>query len=151
MRATGTAAALASGGLLAIMTQLNGELALHTGSFLASWVAHVLGAGVAGLALALLPQLRPKPLRDAAPVWAYAGGLAGAATVMMTAAAVNTPLALAGTLSLGLMGQALFSLAADKFGLFGLPRRCITARDLASLGLILAGSLVILVGAEAAS
>jgi len=82
-----------------------------------------------------------------APIWAYAGGLAGAATVVMTSTAVNSPLALAGTLSLGLVGQAAFSLAADRYGLFGLPRRMPGLADLAGLGLIVLGSVVILLGA----
>jgi transporter family-2 protein len=66
---------------------------------------------------------------------------------MLTSTAVNTPLALAGTLALGLAGQVVFSLAADRWGLFGLPRRKLSLRDIGALALIIAGSaLIILFG-----
>ena len=44
----------------------------------------------------------------------------------------------------GLAGQVVFGLAADRWGLFGLPRRRPGARDLAALALICAGSLIII-------
>ena len=66
---------------------------------------------------------------------------------MLTSTTVNSPLALSGTLALGLAGQVVFSLAADHWGLFGLPKRRLELRDLAAVLLILAGSaLIILVG-----
>ena len=49
--------------------------------------------------------------------------LVGVVIVMLVSAAVNTPLALSGTLALGLAGQLLFSLAGDKWGFLGLMRR----------------------------
>ena len=70
---------------------------------------------------------------------------------MLTSAAVNTPLALAGTIALALAGQVAFSLAADKWGLFGLPARKLELRDAMAVTLIIAGSvLIILYGKVAA-
>ena len=63
---------------------------------------------------------------------------------MMTGVSLNSALALTGTLALGLAGQVAFSLAADRWGLFGLPRRRPTARDIAAVALITAGSLAII-------
>ena len=63
---------------------------------------------------------------------------------MLTSTTVNTPLALAGTLALGLAGQVVFSLAADQFGLFGLPRRRLGLRDAGAVALIAGGSLLII-------
>ncbi len=68
----------------------------------------------------------------------------GAATVMLTSTDVNSPLALAGTLALGLVGQVVLSLAADFWGLLGLPRRRLEWRDAAAVLLIGGGSMVII-------
>ncbi|MNT57922.1 hypothetical protein D3C72_1953300 [compost metagenome] len=66
---------------------------------------------------------------------------------MLTSFAVNSPLALSGTLALGLAGQVVFSIVADRWGLFGLPMRRPDGRDLAAMTLIIAGSaLIILFG-----
>lgn len=142
-------AAFGSGGLLTLMVDFNGTLALHGNPLFSSWTAHGVGTVAALVLLAVLyrsrsPAGQPKPR---APLWAYFGGLSGAATVMLTSVAVNSPLALSGTLALGLCGQAIFSLAADKWGLFGLPVRRPGLRDLAAVVLILSGSaLIILFG-----
>lgn len=142
-------AAFASGGLLTLMIHFNGELARLGNALFSSWAAHGTGTVAALLFLAMLrPVGRPAaPERPPAPLWAYLGGISGAATVMLTAVAVNTPLALSGTIALGLAGQVGFSMAADRWGLFGLPARRLDLRDLAAVVLILAGSaLIILYG-----
>lgn len=66
---------------------------------------------------------------------------------MLTSTAALTPLGLSGTLALGLLGQVAFGLAADRWGLLGLPRRRITERDAGSVLLILAGSALLIGGA----
>ena len=71
--------------------------------------------------------------------------------IALTSTTVNSPLALSGTLALGLAGQVIFGLAADRWGLFGMPVRIPRPRDLAALALIVAGSaLIILFGMGAA-
>lgn len=141
------AAAFASGGLLTMMIHLNGELGRYGNALFSSWTAHGTGTVAALIMLAAFALLRRSASTaslPSAPWWAYLGGIAGAATVMLTSAAVNTPLALSGTISLALAGQVLFSLAADKWGLFGLPSRRLDLRDGAAVALILAGSIVII-------
>lgn len=140
-------AAFASGGLLALMVLLNGEAGRTGGALFSSWLAHGTGtvAAIVFLALLRLRSTAPVELRSSkAPLWAYLGGVSGAFTVMLTSTAVNSPLALAGTLALGLAGQVVFSLAADTWGFFGLPRRRLDLRDLAVILLIGAGSLLII-------
>ncbi|PZO79726.1 MAG: hypothetical protein DI629_08695 [Mesorhizobium amorphae] len=138
--------AFATGGLLTLMVHFNGELAHHGGALFSSWGAHATGTVVAVLLLLALRGRGPRVsmLGRGAPLWAYAGGLSGAATVMLSSLAVNSPLALAGTLALGLGGQVAFSLAADRWGLFGLPRRRLDKRDAGALALIAAGSVLII-------
>lgn len=147
-------AAFGTGGLLTLMIHFNGELGRYGNALFSSWAAHGTGTVAALLFLAILYRGRrataDKPAGKA-PLWAYLGGISGAATVMLTSTTVNSPLALSGTLALGLAGQVVFSLAADRWGLFGLPKRIPGPRDLAALALIVGGStLIILFGMGAA-
>ncbi|WHO75948.1 DMT family transporter [Rhizobium sp. BT03] len=141
--------AFATGGLLTFMVHLNGELARYGNPLFSSWTAHGTGM-VAAVILLLALYRRRRPMAGKtgrAPLWAYLGGVSGAATVILTSTAVNSPLGLSGTLALGLAGQVAFSLAADNWGLFGLPKRRPDIRDIAALGLVVTGgALIILFG-----
>lgn len=129
------------------MILFNGQWAANGTALFASWMAHGTGSLAALVFLAAL-SLTKRATQSAptvqAPRWAYLGGISGAATVMLSSSAVNSALALSGTLALGLVGQAGFSLACDRFGWFGLPRRPIRAADLGALVLILLGSGLII-------
>ena len=144
-------AAFGTGGLLTLMVDLNGQLGHYGDALFASWAAHGTGTMAAVALLAALWALRrgagtaeAGEAKPRAPLWAYLGGISGAVTVVLTAMTVNSPLALSGTLALGLAGQVAFSLAADRWGLFGLPRRRPEWRDAAALGLIVVGSGLII-------
>ena len=142
-------AAFASGGLLTLAVFLNGEAGRLGGAMFSSWLAHGTGTVVAAILLAVIWRGQRAAANEAsakigkAPLWAYVGGLLGAVTVMLTSTSVNSPLALAGTLALGLAGQVILSLAADFWGLLGLPRRRLDLRDAGAVILIAAGSLLI--------
>ncbi|ARM91853.1 hypothetical protein RHEC894_PD00348 (plasmid) [Rhizobium sp. CIAT894] len=141
--------AFATGGLLTFMVHLNGELARYANPLFSSWTAHGTGM-VAAVILLLALYRRRTPMAGKtprAPLWAYLGGVSGAATVILTSTAVNSPLGLSGTLALGLAGQVAFSLAADSWGLFGLPKRRPDLQDIVALGLVVTGgALIILFG-----
>lgn len=140
------AAAFGTGCLLTLMVYFNGELGRYGNALFASWAAHGTGTVAAVIVLAVL-WLRRQPAAAAkprAPLWAYLGGISGAITVILTSLTVNSPLALSGTLALGLAGQVIFGLAADRWGFFGMPRRKAVLRDFAALGLIVAGSALII-------
>ncbi|WDQ99323.1 DMT family transporter [Devosia sp. J2-20] len=141
-------AAFLTGGLLTLMVLFNGQLAHYGNPLFSSWAAHGTGTVAAIIMLAVLYRRPRAPVASGkAPLWAYLGGISGALTVILTSTTVNSALALSGTLALGLAGQVVFSLAADRWGLFGMPRRRPTARDMAALALIVAGSaLIILFG-----
>ncbi len=137
-------AAFATGGLMTLMISFNGEMARYTTPLFSSLTAHGTGTVAAVVFLLLLRRGGTVAAGGRAPLWAYLGGICGAVTVMMSGVTVNTALALSGTLALGLVGQVLFGLAADRWGLFGMPRRMPSARDMAALGLIVAGSILII-------
>jgi len=141
-------AAFGTGCLLTLMVLFNGQMGQATTPFFSSLAAHATGT-IAALAVIGLLALRrgrgnASPATTKAPFWAYLGGLAGAVTVILTSVTVNSSLALSGTLALGLAGQVVFGLAADRWGLFGLPHRRPGTRDLGALALIVGGSLVII-------
>lgn len=145
-------AAFGCGGLLTLMVHFNGQLAHYGNALFSSWAAHGTGTVAAVIFLVVLNRRKTQQATAPAkaPLWAYLGGIAGAVTVMLTSTSVNSVLALSGTLALGLAGQVLFGLAADRWGLFGLARRVPGPRDFAALALILAGStLIILFGMAA--
>lgn len=142
--------AFGSGGVLTMAVFINAEAGRYGGAMFSSWLAHGTGTVAAILFLAAMWRRERKAAAEAkakigrAPYWAYLGGIIGAATVMLTSTTVNTPLALAGTLALGLAGQVLLSLAADFWGLLGLPKRRLDWRDAGAVTLIAAGSLLII-------
>lgn len=143
-------AAFGSGGLLTMAVFINGEAGRYGGPLFSSWLAHGVGTVFAAFIISLLwrgqraEMLAARAGMGKAPLWAYLGGIFGGITVMMTAVAVNSPLALAGTLALGLAGQFFLSLVADLFGLLGLARRRLDLRDAGAVILIAAGSLIII-------
>lgn len=144
------AAAFGAGCLLAMMTHMNGVVTQYGNALYSSWTAHGIGTLAAVIILSVQFFRRSaatRPTGDSLrgiPWWAYLGGVSGAATVVFASLAVNSPLALSGTIALGLGGQVLFSLAADYWGFFGLPARKLDMRDLLTVTLILMGSLLII-------
>ncbi|WP_329114847.1 DMT family transporter [Streptomyces sp. NBC_01465] len=157
VRATDWLLAVAGGVLLTLMTQFNGELAHHSTAVYAAWAAHAIGALVAFALVAATARTLRKPPPDAGappgeeqgrtPLWFYLGGIPGAVVVILSAIAVNSSLELSGTIALMLTGQVLFGIAGDRLGLLRIPKRRITAMDLATAGCVLAGSVLIVVGA----
>jgi transporter family-2 protein len=135
--------AFATGGLLTLMVWFNGTLAITGTLLFASWVPHVTGSVLAIIVLLALRPAIAKPTTKI-PWWAYLGGISGAVTVMLTSAAINSSLAISGTIALGLAGQMIFSLIADKWGMMGLPQRNPTSRDMMALTLIMTGSVVLI-------
>jgi transporter family-2 protein len=137
--------ALTAGVVLAVMIDWNGLLAFHTTPLFASWIAHGVGAA-AGLGLvAFWPSSASATRAEGRwPFWSYLGGIPGAFTVLLAAMTVNGPLGLAGTLALMLVGQTMFGVVADKYGMFGLARRRLAPEDMIAIGLVLAGSIAIL-------
>ncbi len=85
------AAAFASGCLLTLMVHFNGQLAHYGNALFSSWTAHGTGTVAALIYLAIM---RPKkdtaaPAKPKAPLWAYCGGVVGAAIVILTSTAVK--------------------------------------------------------------
>jgi len=148
--------AIAGGVLLALMINYNSLLARHTTPVFSSWVAHGLGA-VAALALVVLYSRIARPAGSETqretrlpsgkvPLWFYLGGIPGTLTVILAAITVNSRLTLSGAIALMLVGQVIFGIVSDYFGLFRTPRRRLVAADFFGALAVLAGSALIIFG-----
>jgi bacterial/archaeal transporter family-2 protein len=141
----------AGGILLALMINYNSLLAKYTTPIFASWAAHGLGAAAAFVLVVLCSRLfdprgeEAQP-REKAPLWCYLGGVPGAFTVILAAITVNSGLTLSGTIAFMLVGQVLFGIVSDHFGLFHTAKRRIVAADFLAALLVLTGSGLILFG-----
>lgn len=140
--------ALAGGLLLALLINYNSVMALHSTPLFASWLTHGVGLGVA---IFLMIAFKRKPNTDeqkekypVAPFWSYFGGIPGAMTIVLAAIVVNSSIGLAGSIAFMLVGQIIFGLAVDFFGLFGTRKRCLRLTDIFIVLSTLAGSLIII-------
>lgn len=151
--------ALLGGVLLALMINTNSQLARYSTPVFAAWVAHGMGAVVALVLVGLTARAWRKRGATAsvgtagtsgakAPVWFYLGGIPGALTVVLAAIAVNGDLSLSGAIALMLLGQVLFGMLSDRFGLLRMPRRKIGRIDLLVVLCVLAGSALIIYGGD---
>lgn len=151
-RSTDWLLGVAGGLLLALMINYNSLLAKHTTPVFASWVAHGLGAAAAFVLVVLYsrvvrptgPETKQQPVK--VPLWFYLGGIPGTFTVILAAITVNSSLSLAGTIALMLVGQVLFGIVSDHFGLFRTPKRRLVAADFLGALAVLTGSALIIFG-----
>ncbi|MEO9386547.1 DMT family transporter [Chromobacterium phragmitis] len=146
-RLTLPALALFAGGLLALMIHSNSQLARDSNPLCASWLAHGIGMLAALLIWLAMPPSKTIGRSDPPPIWAYLGGVPGALVVSLAAITVNSPLAMSGTLAIGMLGQVLFGLFSDHFGWFGLPKRRYRLPDTLALLPILSGCALLIFGA----
>ncbi|PKG57840.1 hypothetical protein CXF83_06255 [Shewanella sp. Choline-02u-19] len=140
--------ALAGGITLASMIAINSTLASYSSPLLAAWVAHGIGAITSFIILMFVNifvagKMAIRPTAGT-PFWAYLGGIPGALTVILAAITVNSPLGLSSSLALMMVGQVLFGVVSDSFGLFGLAKRSINLIDGVSLMLMGVGCLMTL-------
>lgn len=121
------------GALTSIMIFFNGSLSGGYGNLMSTVLIHLVGL-IAILLVFFLSRSKmvfPKGL----PIYLYSAGFVGIGTVMLTNLSymklgVSLPLAL------GLLGQTLFSLLTDHFGLLGMKVIKINPKKLIGLGII---------------
>lgn len=151
--------AMVSGAMLGVMININSGLAWYSTPFVASWVVHGVGAVVALVLLQANVAVAGKGAKAQVaqaqvaragrpPLWSYLGGAPGALAVALGSISVNSSLALSGALSLMLVGQIVFSLVSDFWGLFGAPQRRLTRYDLIAACLVVAGSALLIFSRE---
>lgn len=139
--------AIVGGGLLALMININSQLALETSAINASWIAHGLGSLLAFGLYHMAKRSIGEPIslrKGQVPKLYYLGGLPGALTVIIASITVNSVIGLSGTLALGLIGQLVCSIACETLGLFGLQKRKLALIELLPISLVAFGSILII-------
>ncbi len=143
--------AIFAGTLLALMIEYNSQLAVRLGSIISAWIAHGVGTIVSLILVLLLSRIfnihsqnHSHPTKT--PLWIYLGGIPGAFTVVLASIALSGSLSLAGTISLMLLGQILFGIALDHYGLLMVHQKKITRKDFYSVILLIIGSAMIIYG-----
>ncbi len=137
---------ITTGVLIAVMVFVNGRLTAVIGVPGAVAAIHAAGLAIAALPLVLR---RENPFRrGSTPLAYYTGGLIGVLTTLFNNLAFGR-ISLSALIALGLLGQVLASLAIDRLGLFGFPRRRIHAGMVAGIAAVSGGIFAMLRGMHA--
>jgi bacterial/archaeal transporter family-2 protein len=133
----------AAGGLIALQAPINSGLGKATGGLPAALVSFSVGA----MALAVIVVLSGKAggLHSTFDVsWYYLiGGLLGAVYVI-TALTLVSSIGAGGLAAATVTGQLTASVAIDRLGLFGLDQVALSPERLLGIGLLLAGTFLII-------
>lgn len=138
------------GGALAAGLAINARLQRHTdGSVAATLINFAVGFAILStlLALGLAGGFALGRLLEA-PLWAFFGGVCGAAYVTFSLAAVSRVGLAAATISI-VLGQVAFSMIIDHFGLLGIPERPIGLVEVLGAGLLVGAVVLTRLGNEA--
>lgn len=144
MASSATLITLFAGSLLSLMVYFNGLLASFIQPLEASLVVHLVGLLAAFLLLFI--SRRGRAFKKGTSLFAWSTGIFGGLSVVLVGITVNSPLGVAGTVGLSVLGQILYSWINDTFGLFGSPKRKMTMLDFGQAFLILAGVGVMIYG-----
>jgi transporter family-2 protein len=139
---------VAAGVLLTLMIEYNSILTFKTAPIFASWIVHGVGA-LASLVILIFFVKKSEANENKfsnAPVWYYLGGLPGAITVILSSIAINSGLTLSESIALMLVGQVIFGMLSDHFGILGIAKRKIEKMDCCAALFIVIGSLLIMIG-----
>ena len=137
-------ATVASGGLVALQAPINSLLAKAIGNFAAASINFLVGLGV----LILITLVFASGFGDLGEArgmaWYYwvGGGVVGAAYVTTVLITVRE-LGAGGVTAATITGQLGASIALDRAGVLGLPETPITASRVVGVGLLVAGTILV--------
>lgn len=127
------------GALTSIMILFNGTLSDFYGNLASTILIHVVG--LIGILFLIIIKKDRLNFGKGLPILMYSAGFVGIGTVLLTNLSFME-LGVSLTLALGLLGQTIFSLIIDHFGLFGLPESKFQPKKLTGLVLITLGIFV---------
>lgn len=127
------------GAITSVMILFNGTLSDTTGNFATSIIIHLVGL----LAIILLLILKKSKIiiPKGIPLYLYCAGAIGVFTVLFTNISF-IKLGVSLTLALGLLGQSIFSILIDHFGLFGMKAIRFNRKKYIGLGIISFGIVI---------
>ncbi len=138
--------ALVSGTLLAVMISFNSTLGLMTTPMFSSLFVHLMGFIASYVIWLIIVRKGIFPVNKQAPLYGHLAGCIGGFIVVMSNVTVQSPIGLAGTVALSILGQITFSLICDLGGYFGLEKRSVNKFDIAQMTLVIFGTMIILFG-----
>lgn len=127
------------GALITIMNGVNSRFSSLAGAAVSALVIHA--AGLCALALVFAVRRDKRPATRL-PAYLYLGGFVGVGTVFGSNYAFSV-LDASLAVALALIGQTLFSIAADAAGFLGRERRALSARRLPGVLMAVAGAAFI--------
>jgi transporter family-2 protein len=141
-RTIAVAATVVVGAVLAFVAPIDGGLSRTTGALPAALVDFAGGALLLVTVLAVTRRLSDLRSVRGAPPALLLGGACGACFVVSGVVTIDA-LGAGGVAAATVTGQLTASVLIDRAGLLGLPRRPLTARRLAGVGLLIGGTLLI--------
>lgn len=124
------------GMLITLMITLNGSLSNVTGNYTSSVIIHLVG--LIGIILVLMITQSKLVIKKDLPFYLYSAGLIGVVTVLFNNISIAS-IGVSLTVSLGLLGQTIFSLVSDHYGLFGTKKAVFNQRKVIGLVIIIIG------------
>lgn len=133
--------AATSGSLIAVMVLFNGTLAANSNMVFSMIIIHVVGLA----SVLAIYRVKKETVRLSFdyPWHYYISGLIGIFLVFSNTLCF-TELGVTLTLALGLMGQSVFSLIIDRFGLFNRPKKFIQNYEIVGILVISLGLIFII-------
>lgn len=129
--------ALLDGVILAVMIMMNGTLANVYGNYSATVYIHLSGLLMVIIYM-IMKKEKLKKATEAVPWYLYAGGAIGVLTVVFNNLTF-LHLGVTITLALGLLGQTVFSLLFDQWGVLGTKVIKLEKKKIIGLSLIILG------------
>lgn len=140
--------AILTGMTTAIMVVTNGQLTESLDMYRATALVHAIA--LVTQSLVVLARRTDLRFRKGLPIWCYLGGSITLITIMFASDAF-AHLGVAPVVALNLLGMSVTSVLIDQFGWFGMKRYPLTWQKAASIVLILAGVLLLLLPLVSAS
>jgi bacterial/archaeal transporter family-2 protein len=129
------------GAAIALQALVNARLQLSAGNpVLAATISF--GVGFAGLLLVLIMQPFSVQGLSQTPWWAWMGGVLGAFYIVLSILLIPR-IGAAALISSAVLGQMVFSLAADHYGLLGVQVRAASPTRLLGAALLIGGVFLI--------
>lgn len=134
--------ALIIGFLTSVMVAANGALSDAAGLYLAPVVIHVVGL----ICICIIQVFKRQSLRPRhkLPFYYFLGGIVGVFTTVFQNMAFAF-ISVSAIMALGFLGQTLFSLVVDHFGMFQMPKRRFNKAKLIGLFFVTVGIVLMLI------
>lgn len=128
--------ALCTGFLISIMIFINGTLSNYVGSYMAIFILHLVA--LVFVQIIMLFKKENNFSKESIPIYLFFGGAIGVFINLFNIMCFKK-LGMSLTISLGLLGQTIFSCIIDHFGFLGVKQQKFTKSKIVGFLLLLSG------------